>query len=609
MNTDQTAAFLAGFAPFDALGADDLAAVAASAEERSYRAGESLLIEDGTPSEHLFVVRSGSVELVHQGEVVDILSPGEPFGQPSLLTGLAPAFTVRAREDSVCFLIPREQAISVFTGRAGATYLAKTMRSRLVQTGHVVHALPELGTIRVGDLIDRPPVFCDGSATIRRGAQIMSENHTSALLVRDGDNLSILTDAVLRQRVIAEGMSAENPVSRIAHPAVLVGPERIAVDAVVEMLDAATDNIVVVDSARRALGVLSATDLAGLETRSPFALRQAILRARDVEELAAAARRLPRLFLALLGAGIGPLDVGRVLSLQIDSVMTRLVEFAMAEHGPAPAAWAWLVLGSTARREFTLGSDIENAVAYDGTDAENVDGYFSSVAEDVTRGLTRCGFALDPNDVLASNPLWRMPGSRWAEVFRACLDSPDRSHLIRANVAFDFRQVAGALDVTPPLVAVLREAKGHPDFLRRLARTATDFKPPLGFRGALVVHSKDSTRGVDLKQGGSIPITNLARFFALSNGITISSTADRLTAVKEVGALDSETAEALREAFEIVMRLRLEHHATKIHAGAEPDNVVDPAELPPLTRTQLREAFRAVAHAQKMLSVYVPLGL
>jgi len=57
------------------------------------------------------------------------------------------------------------------------------------------------------------------------------------------------------------------------------------------------------------------------------------------------------------------------------------------------------------------------------------------------------------------------------------------------------------------------------------------------------------------------------------------------------------------------MRLRLDHHAEQIEAGTKPDNVVDPAQLPPLTRTQLREAFRAVAHAQKKLSVYVPLGL
>jgi Putative nucleotidyltransferase substrate binding domain len=41
----------------------------------------------------------------------------------------------------------------------------------------------------------------------------------------------------------------------------------------------------------------------------------------------------------------------------------------------------------------------------------------------------------------------------------------------------------------------------------------------------------------------------------------------------------------------------------------KPNNIVDPASLPPLKRLQLREAFRAVAHAQKKLSVYVPLGI
>ena len=603
MNTAARADFLGRFAPFDGLEPADRDAIAAAARERAYESGENLLLEDGTPSEQLFVVAEGSVELVHQGEAVDVLGPGESFGHPSLLSGLAPAFTVRARERTVCILIPREAAVAVFSGPAGAGYLATSLRRRMVQTGHVVHALPELGTISVAELISRPPVFCEGAVTIRRAAQLMTDNHTSAILVRDGGNLSILTDAVLRERVVAGEMSAGSPVSLIVRPAVQVGPERIAVDAVVEMLDAGTDHIVVVDAEKRVAGVLSAADLAGLETRSPFALRHAILSAHDEDELVAAAKRLRPLFLALLDAGIGPLDVGRVLSLQVDSLTARLIELSIAARGQAPSAWAWLALGSTARREFTLGSDQENALAYD-AEGDEFDAYFARLAGDVTRGLVRCGFALDPNEVVASNELWRMPARRWAEVFGECLETPDRSHLIRANVAFDFRQIAGSLEATPALVAVLREAKDHPDLLRRLARSATDFKPPLGFRGSLA-----NGKGLDLKKGGTIPIANLARFYALSNGITISGTIARLEAVQAAGALDAETAAALQEAFEILMRIRLENHAAQLEAGAEPTNTVAPASLPPLTRVQLREAFRAIAHAQKLLSVYVPLGI
>ncbi|NUR75078.1 MAG: cyclic nucleotide-binding domain-containing protein [Thermoleophilia bacterium] len=608
MYTDDVAQFLGRFAPFDGLAPEELAALAGSVEERAYEAGEVILLEDGAPAEHLFVVREGSVELLHQGQVVDLIGSGESFGHPSLLSGLAPAFTVQVRERVRCYLIPREQAVAVLGRPSGVGFLATTLRHRLVQTGHVVHALPELATIRVSELIGRPPVFADVNATIRHAAEVMNANRSSAVLVRDGDNLSIVTDAILRERVVGGDVRVENPVSRVVEPAVQVGPDRIAVDAVVEMLDAGADHLVVVDAAREVLGVLSATDLAGLETRSPFALRHAILTAHSEDELQAATRRLGQLFLTLLDSGISALDICRVLSLQIDSVTTRLIELSVARHGPAPVAWAWLALGSTARREFTLGSDIENALAYDRSDPE-VDAYFARLGEDVSRGLEACGLHLDPNDVVAGNGLWRMSAERWVEVFRDCLESPDRSHLIRANIAFDFRQIAGGLTVTPSLVAVLREAKRHPDLIRRIARSATDFKPPLGFRGALIVGSSGDARGVDLKKGGAIPITNLARFYALSNGITISSTIDRLVAVEEAGALDGETAEALKEAFQIVMRLRLDHHAAQIAEGREPDNLVDPDDLRPLTRTQLREVFRAIVHVQKKLSVYVPLGL
>jgi CBS domain-containing protein len=342
----------------------------------------------------------------------------------------------------------------------------------------------------------------------------------------------------------------------------------------------------------------------GMETRSPFALRHAILRAADEDELVAAAQNLRRLFLALLEAGLAPGDIGRVLSLQFDTFTVRLLDLAFETHGPAPVPWAWLAFGSAARREFTLGSDQENALAYaDPNGDAEVDRYFERIAVDVNRGLERCGFPPDPNDVVSSSALWRMSASNWAQVFRDCLESPDRSHLIRANVSFDFRAVAGGLEVTPELVGILRDAKNHPDFLRRLARSATDFKPPLGFRGAL------PDKSFDLKKGGVIPIANLARFHALANGITISSTLDRLVAAQELGALEAETAAALREAFEIVARIRLDHHAACIEAGRDPDNVIDPKDLPPLTRVHLREAFRAVAAAQKQLGVYVPLGM
>ena len=91
--------------------------------------------------------------------------------------------------------------------------------------------------------------------------------------------------------------------------------------------------------------------------------------------------------------------------------------------------------------------------------------------------------------------------------------------------------------------------------------------------------------------------------------MTISATLDRLVAAEELGALDRDTATSLREAFLIVSRLRLEHHAACVRHGTAPEDRIVPADLPPLAREELFSALRAIGDAQKQLSVYAPLGI
>jgi CBS domain-containing protein len=196
-----------------------------------------------------------------------------------------------------------------------------------------------------------------------------------------------------------------------------------------------------------------------------------------------------------------------------------------------------------------------------------------------------------------------MSAGRWREVFEACLVQPDRSHLVRAAVSFDFRHVAGGLPITQPLIEVIRDARQHPDFIRRLARTVTDWKVALRRRGGFAT---DDDGTFDIKRGGVLPIVNLGRLHAISAGITVSGTLDRLLAAERVGQLESEIAESLREAWSVVMRARFEHHAACVRAGRPPDNLVAPHTLPPLRRAELREALRAVQAAQKRIPVFAP---
>ena len=174
-------------------------------------------------------------------------------------------------------------------------------------------------------------------------------------------------------------------------------------------------------------------------------------------------------------------------------------------------------------------------------------------------------------------------------------------------MSFDFRPTAGGLAVAAELTARIRAARHHAQFMRLMARTATGYPVALGFRGQLATGRDGDPDGkLDLKHGAIIPLVNLVRFHALAAGVTISPTLDRIEAVASVGELDRATADALREAFVVINSIRFEHHAAQVHAGETPDNLVDPEELAPIARTDLREALNVVRRAQKRIGAWSP---
>ena len=607
---EQLDTFLARHSPFDALDLDELRTLAAGAVEHAYDTGEAVLVEDGLPTPGLWVILTGSMDIVHDGEPIQVLEPGECFGHPSMLTGMAPAFTVRAREPSSCALFSAEAGRRILGTEAGAAYVAISMRKRITYAGHTVHGLPEVGTTPVSLVMSRAE-FCEPDEPLRAAAARLGQDGVSALLMRvDDGGLAILTDASVRAAVAVDGVQLDAPARHAARsPVATVPPTQLAIEATVEMLAAGSEHLVVLDG-DRICGLLSATDLLGPDTRSPIALRHMLLGAPDEDTLVRAAGEIPKLFLLLSRAGVLPRDLSRVLSLQHDTVVARLVDFSIWKRGPAPLPWAWLDLGSAARREFTLASDQDNALAYGNVEPEaaaEVDAYFARLGADVNDGLVRCGIGIDNNGVLAGNRQWRMSKDAWLRTFDDCLREPDESHLIRATVSFDFRPTAGGLAVASELTARIRAARQYPQFMRLMARTATGYPVALGFRGQLATgHEGDPPGKLDLKRGAIIPLVNLVRFHALAAGVTISPTLDRIEAVASVGQLDRATADALREAFVVINGIRFEHHAAQVQAGATPDNLVDPEELAPIARTDLREALHVVRRAQKRVGAWSP---
>ena len=598
---EERAGFLSHLEPFKGLERDELERVAASIEVRHVAGGETVMIESGVPGTQLYVVRDGTLALLHKEVMVATVTSGEVFGHPTLLTGLSPEFTCRARHDSTLYCIPRAMAIEILSRPEGVKWVAGNLRERLIQAARTMQAFPDVRTQPVTSVVRSAPLFCDPDTSIHDAAEMMIAERRSAMLVKTRDGLGIVTDVDLRNKVVVGGVSRDAPVSTImTTPVHTVGAEVLAQEASIAMMTAGVNHMPVLDADGTVVGILSASSLMTLDTRSPFALRRSLQQARNEDELVQATDDVPKLFVDLLDANLNAAALTRVITVLSDAMTSRLLELAFERHGEPPVAYAWLAFGSCARSELTLASDQDNGFAYDDSDDPGVAQFFRTVAKDVNQGLQRCGFALDPHGVLAMTEQWCLSLTQWKEVFAYCLEGRDLDRLARATVAFDYRQVTGELYVDKALTDIMREAPAHPRFMRGLHQLGFRIPSPLGFRGRLAGY-------IDIKRSGLVPLQNLARYWAFSRGITAGTTLERLVAVAEADGRDpmSEADRSLRETYASMTHLQLRHHANAIRSGRPLDNVIDTATLRPLDHANLQEALRLVAAEQKRFP-YLP---
>jgi CBS domain-containing protein len=611
----RTARFLGAHPPFDALAADAVERVAARAELESYSAGDVVFGEGAAPVRHVRVIRSGVVELATRGRVLDMLVEGDVFGHGSLLSGLPTAFSARAVEDCTCYGIPGEEARALLSGPAGVAFVARSLLEEPTEL-HILAREPAVNTADqpVGSLVRGHAVVCAPDTTIREAVQLMGAGPGTAVVVELGsDGLGILTDRDLRTKVIAGGMSLDDAVSAaMSAPAYTCTADQRAGEVLAEMFDRGLRHFPVLSSTGQIVGVVEDVDLVALRTRSSFWLRQRIATARSDEELVTVSRELRPMVVSLFDAGVTAANVMSVYAVCVDALTRRLLKLALDRRAGVAPEFAWLALGSQARREALPGSDVDSAIVWfetGGDGEEQTRAQLLDLAREVIGGLRACGLRTDENGVTADAAPFVRSVSSWQHVAQSWMSDPTQDKaLILTSVLVDNRPVWGVHTGTP-VADTFRMASSYPRLLRMLARFALSHRPAARrFRGLVVDQGGAHPGTLDLKVGGLVPIVDLARWGAMTAGVTSATTPERLRAAAKAGTLSPADAHTLQDAFELVNNLRLEHQVEQMRAGRRPDDHVDPEALSSLMRIQLRQAFRAVATIQKRVAAELDAG-
>lgn len=595
----EIAAFLASAHPYDNLSDEERMRIARRVRVHDYKAGE-LIYQVDVPLDGVCIVMTGEVEtLDRNGAMVSLLTARDTFGERGFLRDGHAASTAVADHDSRILHLPADEFRRLLN-----TYVSFQRYFNRARRPH--SPTIDIAAQRVSDLIAREPLYCSPTDSVAQAARSMRDNRVSCLgVTKPGTDqlMGILTVRDLTNRVLAQGLDPATPVSAVMtrDPQTLPSTA-LGSDVLRHMLEHNVGHLPIVDEGRF-VGMITQTDITRFQAITASALIRDITDAASVEDMALVSRRIPELLVQLTGANQPHEVVTRQITDIADTITRRLLAMAEAELGSPPVPYLWLACGSQGRQEQSSVSDQDNCLFLDDSVKSSDMAYFDRLAGIVSDGLNACGYVYCPGDMMATNPRWCQPVRVWREYFHTWAVTHKPESQMLASVMFDLRPIGGTVALYRDLQEeTLEMASKNSIFVAHMIANSLKHTPPLGLiRGFSVVRSGPYRNHIDMKLNGVIPVTDLARVYALQGRITEVNTRARLQRAEEIGIVSASGARDLLDAYDAIATMRLENQAKQVKYEREPSNYLAPADLSDFERNHLRDAFVVVRTMQSAI--------
>lgn len=596
---------LSTIVPFDTL-PDDVLEQTVKLIKIDYLLSGRQLPPKGHVKPQVYIVRKGA--LSYHDKDGQLLGK---YGEGDVCTVFCSArqaekISVKTEEDTLLYCLELDALIDTIQDypdiKAFFIHSAQTLLSRQVSRVNEEAVLAStLINTGITQFYNTPVATIEQRQTIRQAAQKMAEKRFSCLVVTDkGHPVGIVTDKDISRRCVAQGLDTNEWVKGImTHDLLTLDISANAYDALMLMTGKRIHHLPVTKD-EQLVGMVSMTDLVNHEGQNALNITALIHRAKTIDELAELGKLLGQLQLRLEKIGATADHVGKSISAITMAFTTRLIQMYEQLYGPAPVAYAWLGAGSEARREQLAHSDQDNALIIANDMQPEHALWFDDLATFVCDGLAAFGFVYCPGNVMATNEKWRQTAKVWQGYFNRWVDTPSPKALLHSSIFFDMVTVYGDEQLLADIRRqVLEKTRQNTLFIAHLTTNALKFRPPLGFfRDFVLINDGEHKQTMDLKHFGITPIVDLARIYALSEGISATNTIERIQLAAGTPSLSKTSGASLLDAYQFLTTLRLQHQSNRMRHGETPNNYLSPKQLSRLEREHLKAAFKVIKTLQ-----------
>ena len=548
----------------------------------------------------LFLIQNGQFSVQDSDAPLRHLSEGDYFGYTNIMEKRNFSLSISVDSPGLVYCFEASAVTPLFELPAIRNFF-DGLRNNALQN----HAISDSNSMwlykGLEDVINKSPVSVDIETSITVAAQIMTNQKVSSLLVTREDKLiGIITDRDLRSRVVAASLDTHLPVSHIMtpNPAQIMG-NRTLFDALALMTERNIHHLPVIDQQTLVpLGMVTASDIIRHQRGNVLFIIGELSKAENLYELTRLSWQLPHYFSAHAKKA-GDYDIaGKILSQATDIMTRKLIGFFQQANGKAPMMFAWLVYGSQAREDQTMGSDQDNGLLLAERPSETQAEYFAKMADYVCNGLAKCGIKLCDGNIMASNPKLRLSLEEAIEEAKRWVKAPTKDAIMHFNIFLDVRCAAGDISLFKQLQRQRAPLMKQNMFLAALTRNSNEISVPLSmFQKFIYEKGRKEKDVIDLKTRAVALINNIARIYALADGVTLPNTLARLDALSENSQLSKRDATNLRDIWLFLNRLRWRHQLE----NKVTDNRVSVSSLSSIEKHQLKAAFKAIERTNQAM--------
>ena len=606
-------------APFSEIPLKDLDCLLEGCAETYFAPNEVIVRPDDGPPKFLYYVEKGSA--VGRKGLADLSSTGfqyeagEMFPVNAFLAKRAVTATYSAREDTFClmFTFDSVQALARKSPVFSDYLTRRTMQfldlsRKAIQVAYSSQTLAEQTLEKpLRDVCRHEPFSCSPNTPLKHVLEVMHEHRIgSMIVVNEGMKVAgILT----RQDVLSRVAMAEKPLTSLISevmntPVHTLDESCSAQDAALLMSRFGIRHVPVTRDGKLS-GIVSERDIFAMQRLSLKQISSNIRSAQDADMLRTCANDIRTFAKNLLGQGIAAKQLTELISHLNDVLTERILEVVGNRMGIDPATYCWLSFGSEGRSEQTIATDQDNGLLFVSDQPEVDRPHWLAFGKEVNQTLDQCGYPLCKGNIMASNPECCMTPAEWLKKFGKWIDVATPENLLRVNIFFDLRPLAGNKELAQPLRNyIVTRAKESTIFLRLLAENIMRFRPPLNWHGSIDTTEIEDVRTLDLKRQGTAVFVDAARFFSLVFGIDEVNTRRRFEAVAKRLSVEEQRRDAWVSAFEFLqmMRLRIQlDEGVSVPNLPDQPNVVNYDVLDNIDRRILKECFRVGRRLQQRI--------